>query len=74
MSRTGWLLGVAGLLFALATPAFAQTDADYPNRPIRIIVSVAAGGVLVPSEHHLAGFHDWVRAMVPEAGLPISDR
>src|SRR5262245_3474197 len=37
-------LGVAGLFFALATPASAQTDADYPNRPIRIIVSVAAGG------------------------------
>ena len=24
----------------------------------------AGGGVLVPSEHHLAGFHDWVRAAV----------
>src|SRR3954470_23398038 len=44
MSRTGLLLGIAGLFFALASPASAQTDADYPNRPIRIIVSVAAGG------------------------------
>jgi tripartite-type tricarboxylate transporter receptor subunit TctC len=44
MSRTGLLLGIAGLFFALALPASAQTDADYPNRPIRIIVSVAAGG------------------------------
>ncbi|NGO70450.1 aromatic ring-hydroxylating oxygenase subunit alpha [Streptomyces boncukensis] len=24
------------------------------------------GGVLVPSEHHIAGFHDWVRALVAE--------
>ena len=44
MGRTGLTLGVTGLFFALATPASAQTDADYPNRPIRIIVSVAAGG------------------------------
>ena len=28
----------------------------------------AAGGVLVPSEHHLAGFHDWVRARLAGAG------
>lgn len=44
MGRTVRALGVAGLFFALAMPAAAQTDADYPNRPIRIIVSVAAGG------------------------------
>ena len=44
MGRTGLVLGVAGLLFALAGLASAQTDAYYPNRPIRIIVSVAAGG------------------------------
>jgi tripartite-type tricarboxylate transporter receptor subunit TctC len=44
MSRIGLLLGIAGLFFALASPAYAQADADYPNRPIRIIVSVAAGG------------------------------
>jgi tripartite-type tricarboxylate transporter receptor subunit TctC len=44
MGRTGLALGVTGLFFALVTPASAQTDADYPNRPIRIIVSVAAGG------------------------------
>jgi Rieske 2Fe-2S family protein len=34
----------------------------------------AAGGVLVPSEHHLAGFHDWVREMAGEAADPISER
>jgi tripartite-type tricarboxylate transporter receptor subunit TctC len=44
MGRTGLALRVTGLFFALVTPASAQTDADYPNRPIRIIVSVAAGG------------------------------
>jgi tripartite-type tricarboxylate transporter receptor subunit TctC len=35
-------LRVAGLVFALTAPAAAQSD--YPNRPIRIVVSVAAGG------------------------------
>lgn len=28
----------------LASPALAQLDVDYPNRPIRIIVTMAAGG------------------------------
>jgi Rieske 2Fe-2S family protein len=27
----------------------------------------ARGGVLVPSEHHIGGFHDWVRARLGEA-------
>jgi Rieske 2Fe-2S family protein len=34
----------------------------------------AAGGVLVPSEHHLAGFHHWVREMAGGAAGPISER
>ncbi len=44
MSRIGCALGVAGLAFALTAPATAQSDANYPNKPIRIVVSVAAGG------------------------------
>jgi len=24
----------------------------------------ADGGVLVPSEHHIGGFHDWLRAKI----------
>lgn len=44
MSKIGGALGVAGLVLALASPAAAQSDANYPSRPIRIIVSVAAGG------------------------------
>ncbi len=28
----------------------------------------AEGGVLVPSEHHIAAFHDWVRERVSQAG------
>ena len=34
----------------------------------------AAGGVLVPSEHHLAHFHQWVREMAGEGADPISQR
>jgi Rieske 2Fe-2S family protein len=33
-----------------------------------------AGGVLVPSEHHLADFHQWVREMAGEGADPISQR
>ena len=29
----------------------------------------AGGGVLVPSEHHLPDFHDWVRATVGDRVL-----
>jgi tripartite-type tricarboxylate transporter receptor subunit TctC len=42
MGRMVGALRVAGLVFALTAPAAAQSD--YPNRPIRIVVSVAAGG------------------------------
>src|SRR5262245_16991938 len=44
MSRIGGALAVAGLSLLLAMPAAAQSDASYPNKPIRIVVSVAAGG------------------------------
>jgi Rieske 2Fe-2S family protein len=27
----------------------------------------ADGGVLVPSEHHIAGFHDWLRGRLADA-------
>ena len=40
-ARFGWLAAV-GLAMVLATPAWAQ---DYPNRPIRIIVPTAPGGM-----------------------------
>lgn len=33
----------------------------------------AGGGVLVPSEHHIGAFHDWVRAQVGDAeGVPLA--
>lgn len=33
----------------------------------------AGGGVLVPSEHHIGAFHDWVRAQVGDAeGAPLA--
>jgi tripartite-type tricarboxylate transporter receptor subunit TctC len=43
MAKIATLLAAAGLLFA-AAPAHAQGVADYPNKPIRVIVSTAAGG------------------------------
>ena len=44
MQGIWWTLRLAVALALLATPAAAQSDANYPNRQIRIIVSVAAGG------------------------------
>jgi tripartite-type tricarboxylate transporter receptor subunit TctC len=44
MSKIRWALAVAGTVLALIMPAAAQSDATYPNRPIRIIVAVPAGG------------------------------
>ncbi len=44
MSRINSALRVAGLILALTAPAAAQADAKYPSKPIRIVVSVAAGG------------------------------
>jgi tripartite-type tricarboxylate transporter receptor subunit TctC len=45
MSRYPALVAAAAALFAMS-PALAQQDpsADYPNRPVKIIVSVPAGG------------------------------
>ena len=44
MIRLGCALRVAGLILALTAPAAAQSEATYPNKPIRIIVAVPAGG------------------------------
>jgi tripartite-type tricarboxylate transporter receptor subunit TctC len=44
MSRINSALRVAGLILALTGPAVAQTDGKYPKKPIRIVVSVPAGG------------------------------
>ncbi len=44
MSRIGCVIGLAGLALVLAAPVAAQSDANYPNKPIRIVVSVPAGG------------------------------
>jgi tripartite-type tricarboxylate transporter receptor subunit TctC len=44
MSKIRCVSAVAGLVLALTAPAAAQSDANFPNRPIRIIVAVAAGG------------------------------
>jgi tripartite-type tricarboxylate transporter receptor subunit TctC len=44
MSIVRRAFAIAGLLLAFAMPANAQSGADFPNKPIRIIVAVAAGG------------------------------
>ena len=44
MPRIRNALIVSGALLALAAPAAAQSEASFPNKPIRIVVSVAAGG------------------------------
>ncbi|WP_432834835.1 aromatic ring-hydroxylating oxygenase subunit alpha [Dactylosporangium sp. CA-092794] len=38
-------------------------DACERCQPAMASRAYAAGGVLVPSEHHIRGFHDWVRRM-----------
>lgn len=38
-------VGVLLALVALATPSLSAAQADYPNRPVRLIVPVAAGGL-----------------------------
>jgi tripartite-type tricarboxylate transporter receptor subunit TctC len=44
MSKICCALTVAGAILAVSAPAAAQSDATYPNRPVRIIVAVPAGG------------------------------
>jgi tripartite-type tricarboxylate transporter receptor subunit TctC len=44
MTGIGHMLSVTGLILAVSLPAAAQSQTDYPNRPIRIVVSVPAGG------------------------------
>jgi tripartite-type tricarboxylate transporter receptor subunit TctC len=42
-----WYCGFVLLLVAAgAVPAVAQTDSDYPSKPVRIIVTVPAGGAV----------------------------
>lgn len=39
-------------------------DACERTQPGMSSRAYAAGGVLVPAEHHLGAFHDWVRARI----------
>lgn len=46
------------LFHRVNTQDFAVCERCQPSMSSRVY---ASGGVLVPSEHHIAGFHDWVR-------------
>lgn len=43
-SRRSWLAGLSALAVLAALPASAYAQADYPNRPLRIVVGFAPGG------------------------------
>lgn len=43
-SRRWWLAGLSALAMLAALPASAYAQADYPNRPLRIVVGFAPGG------------------------------
>ncbi len=43
-ARRAFALAVGASVLALAPVAFAQTGAEYPNKPVRLIVAVAPGG------------------------------
>ena len=68
MSRIGYALRAAGLVFALTAPAAAQSDATYPNKPIRIIVAVPAGGGVDLSARIIANHlqHLWGQTVTVE--------
>jgi hypothetical protein len=55
-------------------PGRWYTDPAVFAQPSMSSRGYAAGSVLVPSEHHLAGFHQWVREMAGEAADLISER
>ncbi len=40
----GWL-GLSAMLWAMLSPGTANAQADYPNRPVKIIVPFSAGGL-----------------------------
>jgi tripartite-type tricarboxylate transporter receptor subunit TctC len=44
MMRILSLIAAAGLALAAAAPAQAQGAADYPNKPVKVVVTVPAGG------------------------------
>jgi tripartite-type tricarboxylate transporter receptor subunit TctC len=43
-SRRWWLAGMSAFAVLAALPASAYAQADYPNRPLRIVVGFAPGG------------------------------
>ncbi|MEO7727387.1 MAG: tripartite tricarboxylate transporter substrate binding protein, partial [Burkholderiales bacterium] len=45
MAKNGWgVIGLGVMLYAFATPAFAQSTDKYPTRPIRMVHGFISGG------------------------------
>ena len=47
-----------------AAPARPPTLSGYTYQPAMGSKIYAKGGVLVPSEHHIGAFHDWIQEKV----------
>jgi tripartite-type tricarboxylate transporter receptor subunit TctC len=65
LARRRALRAMAGLPALMALPALAQGGADWPGRPIRVVVPVAAGGIIDLLARAVG------EALTPKLGQPL---